>query len=57
LEFVLRDAGEAVLSEGKRTLSDIHFRMNSAAMASDEGLRHEKALLGDWVLKEFRRGG
>lgn len=53
LRFVLLDAQGDVLREGERKLRDLTFLMRPALHASDP-LRHEKALLDDWLDRELR---
>ena len=48
LEFRLTDATGHVVKEGKRELSDLAFQMK-LMINRDDPLRHEKALLDDWV--------
>lgn len=54
LEFKLTDAAGKVLKEGKRSLQDLAFNMKLAINLSDP-LRHEKALIDDWLRREFTR--
>ncbi|WP_370630119.1 DUF3016 domain-containing protein [Xenophilus sp. Marseille-Q4582] len=58
LDFRLRGADGRVLREGARTLSDTAFLMRPSPHPRDDPLRHEKALIDDWVRQEFgaRRG-
>lgn len=58
LDFRLRGADGRVLREGARTLSDTAFLMRPNLHPRDDPLRHEKALIDDWVRQEFgaRRG-
>lgn len=54
IEFKLMDASGKVISEGKRQLSELGYLMVTRLPASD-GLRYDKALLTDWMRREFRR--
>jgi hypothetical protein len=54
LRFRLADAKNTVLKEGERTLSDPMFLAKGHGDRSDP-LRHEKALLDDWLRAEFPR--
>lgn len=56
LSFKLRDERGAVLREGSRQLRDSAFLMRPDMYPNDP-LRHEKALLDDWVRKEFGGAG
>jgi hypothetical protein len=53
LAFQLKDAEGNILKSGKRTLRDLAFMMKLSINDRDP-LRHEKALLEDWVDAEFR---
>ena len=53
LSFQLKDADGNIVSSGKRTLRDLAFMMKLSIDNSDP-LRHEKALLDDWLSTEFR---
>lgn len=56
LEFKLLAADGRVLREGRRQLRDSAFMMRPGGSSSDP-LRHEKALVDDWVRMEFARKG
>lgn len=53
LSFKLLDERGAVLREGRRQLRDTAFMMHPDLYPNDP-LRHEKALLDDWIAREFR---
>jgi len=53
LTFQLKDAEDNIVSSGKRTLRDLGFMMKLSINTNDP-LRHEKALLDDWLSTEFR---
>lgn len=55
LSFQVVDVTGRVLKEGKRDLRDFGFMM-SRPLDSDL-LRYEKAMLEDWLRREFPRGG
>lgn len=52
LTFELIDAGGTIVREGERKLRDLTFLMTSTLRSIDP-LRYEKALLDDWVEREF----
>jgi hypothetical protein len=54
LAFRLTDAEGKVVKEGKRDLRDIAFLMKMTMGFRDDPLRHEKALLDDWLSSEWR---
>lgn len=54
IEFRLTGADGKVISEGKRELQNLGYLMHTA-MRSDDGLRYDKEMLGDWLRAEFRR--
>lgn len=54
LAFRLTDAEGKVVKEGKRDLRDLSFMMKITMGFRDDPLRHEKALLDDWLSAEFR---
>ena len=56
LRFTLIGPNGNTLREGPRQLRDSAFLMRPG-MGSGEALQHEKALLDDWVDKEFARKG
>lgn len=56
LHFKLTGPGGSVQREGSRQLRDSGFLMRPGGRSSDP-LQHEKALLDDWVDKEFARRG
>src|SRR4051812_18892226 len=49
LAFRLTDAEGNVIKEGKRDLKDLAFLMKITMAFRDDPLRHEKALLDDWL--------
>ena len=53
LVFRLTDADGKVVKEGKRDLRDMAFMMKLSIDRNDP-LRHEKALLDDWLSADFR---
>lgn len=53
LRFRLTDATGRVLAEGRRQLRDLAFMMKLSLTFRDDPLRHEKALLDDWLQAEF----
>jgi hypothetical protein len=53
LEFRLVDAAGRVVRTGQRALSDLAFLMKLTGGFRDDPLRHEKALLDDWLRAEF----
>lgn len=55
LTFRLTDAEGKVLKEGKRELRDLAFLMKITTAFRDDSVRHEKALLDDWLRSEFPR--
>jgi hypothetical protein len=54
LSYKLLDAGGAVVKEGKSQLRDLTFMMNINPNRNDPRI-YEKALLDDWLRKEFGR--
>lgn len=52
LEFKLTGADGKVIKEGKRQLRDLIF-MSKPYINRDDALHYEKALLEDWLHKEF----
>lgn len=54
LAFRLTDADGTVSKEGKRDLRDLAFLMKITSGFRSDTLRHEKALLDDWLSVEFR---
>ena len=54
LSFRLMDANGTVLAEGQRELRDLSFNMRTGLPTNDT-LRHEKALLDDWLRRELRQ--
>jgi len=52
LVFQLTDSSGEVLAEGERTLSD--FGRIKDSFPTSDPLRHEKAVLRDWLSAEFR---
>jgi hypothetical protein len=55
LTFRLTDADGHVVQEGRRELRDLAFLMKLPLAFPDDTLRHEKALLDDWLDREFPR--
>ena len=55
LTFRLVDAEGRVVKEGKRELRDLAFLMKISLNFRDDSVRHEKALLADWIRSEFPR--
>ena len=53
LEFRLLDPAGRVVRAGTRALSDLAFLMKLTGGFRDDPLRHEKALLDDWLRAEF----
>lgn len=53
LAFRLTDAEGRVVKEGKRELRDLAFMMKITMGFRDDPVRHEKALLDDWLRSEF----
>ena len=53
--FRLTDAAGTVVKEGKRDLRDLAFMMKITMAFRDDPVRHEKALLDDWLRSEFPR--
>lgn len=55
LAFRLVDAEGNVVKEGRRELRDLAFMMKINMAGRSDPLRHEKALLDDWLRSEFPR--
>ena len=55
LAFRLTDAEGNVVKEGRRELRDLSFMMKITMSFRDDPVRHEKALLDDWLRSEFPR--
>lgn len=55
LAFRLVDAEGHVVKEGKRDLRDLAFMMKITMTFRDDSVRHEKALIDDWLRTEFTR--
>ncbi len=53
LSFRLVDAEGNVVKQGKRELRDLSFLMKITMGFRDDSVRHEKALLDDWLRAEF----
>jgi hypothetical protein len=54
LHFQLQDAAGAVIKDGDRQLSDLNYMQSvMPIIGQNEPLRYDKALLSDWVKKEF----
>ena len=56
LVFRLTNVDGTVVKAGKRELRDMAFLMKLTMGFRDDPLRHEKALLDDWLSADFRRG-
>jgi hypothetical protein len=56
LEFRLLSPDGNVISEGRREIRELGYLMVTRLPASDS-LRFDKALLTDWMRREFRRAG
>jgi hypothetical protein len=54
LNFKVTDASGKVVKEGERTLTDLNFMSNISLIGRNEPLFYDKALLTDWVRKEFK---
>ncbi|AOS45432.1 hypothetical protein Verru16b_02513 [Lacunisphaera limnophila] len=54
LSFRLLDETGKVISEGERRLSDMNFMSNINPIGRGEPLYYDKALLDDWIRKEFK---
>lgn len=54
LMFKVIDANGQVVAEGERRLSDLNFMNNTSIIGRNEPLFHDKALLSDWIAKEFK---
>jgi hypothetical protein len=52
LAFQLTDADGSILAQGDRTLTDMNF-MQRLSIERDDPRRHEKALIDDWLHREF----
>lgn len=55
LSFQLTDAAGNVVKEGKRELRDLAFLSKITMSFRDDPMRHEKALIDDWLRDEFPR--
>ncbi|PAW63500.1 MAG: hypothetical protein B9S34_14200 [Opitutia bacterium Tous-C1TDCM] len=55
IAFQLTDAAGNVVAQGKRELRDLAFLMKIHGGFRDDTMRHEKALLDDWLGQEFTR--
>lgn len=55
LSFRLTDADGNVVKQGDRQLSDLAFMMKIPMGFRDDSVRHEKALLDDWLRADFPR--
>ncbi len=53
LTFKVTDAEGKVLAEGKRVLRDPTFMMRLTMAFQDDPLRHEKAMLDDWMSEDL----
>ncbi len=54
LAFKLINADGQVVAEGERRLSDLNFMNNMSIIGRNEPLFHDKALLNDWIAREFK---
>ncbi len=54
LSYQLLDANGTVVAEGKRELRDLAFNMRTTGLPTSDSLRHEKALLDDWLRRDLR---
>lgn len=54
LSFRLLDEEGRVISEGERRLTDLNFMTNINPIGRSEPLFYDKALLSDWVDREFK---
>lgn len=54
LSYALTDATGKVVKEGKRDLRDLAFQMK-ISINNQDSLRHEKALLDDWLSDDLGR--
>lgn len=54
LTFRLLDAEGTVVKEGERRLTDLNFMNNAGIVGRNEPLFYDKALLTDWLRKEFK---
>lgn len=52
--FKLTDASGATVKEGERKITDMNFMSNLSVIGRSEPLFYDKALLTDWVRKEFK---
>ncbi|MCB5187104.1 DUF3016 domain-containing protein [Methylobacillus caricis] len=55
LAYQLYDAGGELLKEGKERLINLNYQLNMLP-ASTDTMRHEKALMDDWLAKLFADG-
>jgi hypothetical protein len=55
LSFQLTDAEGNVVKQGNRELRDLAFMMKLSMSFRDDSVKHEKALLDDWLRSEFPR--
>lgn len=55
LVFRVTDAEGNVVKEGKRELRDLAFLMKISMGFRDDPMRHEKALIDEWLRSEFPR--
>ncbi|MBL9189092.1 MAG: DUF3016 domain-containing protein [Opitutaceae bacterium] len=55
LTFRLTDANGKVVKEGTRELRDLGFMMKITTGFRDDPVRHEKALVDDWLRADFPR--
>jgi hypothetical protein len=55
LSFRVTDAEGNVVAQGDRVLRDLAFMMKIPMASQNDPLRHEKALIDDWLRSEFQR--
>lgn len=55
LAFQLVDSEGNIVKQGKRELRDLAFLMKITMAFRDDPVRHEKALIDDWLRAEFPR--
>jgi hypothetical protein len=55
LSYRLTDANGGVIKQGERSLTNMDFLQNALALSTSDPLRHEKALLDDWLRSDFQR--
>lgn len=55
LSYKLTDASGAVIKEGEEQLRDTSFMLTTTPIPSNDSLRYEKALLDNWLRREFTK--